>query len=192
MKLNDINVNSMYETMMGAKKISKLPFELDQFRNWCYTLNAINAMEYGMTMLGAYPVSEYKIPTALKEMVVPSKVNMVISDIATDFKGAVYFQQSSFDGRVLSPVQFNIVTKGIVGARRSADNGVAVDTLRVASTISNVHDRAYLDGTEHCYKTTNAYCPMALSTAFIDINSMTEHIDFVFDTWFLEVYSKLD
>lgn len=191
MKLNERNVKDMYATIEGAKKISRVPFEVDQFRNWCYTLNIINGLEYGKTMVDGYSVAEYLIPDFMKSMVVPSKINFVISDIAKDMKGKIYFEDGALKGGILSPLQFNLISSGILGARRSSATTTSVDNLRVASTLNDISERAYLAGSELAYNRVNAYCPIAISVELIQQTACTEDINDVFAKWFYELYTTL-
>lgn len=141
--------NDMYNEILDTKEISRLSFEKEDLRNWCHTINTITGLSYKKRQLNDDELVEYKVPAALRDIIVPRKISRELGEDFRDFKGLSYANYSNElekhgmkNARVLDAVKFNRISKGIMGSRK-ASNGAMVSVTEESKevTVDSIADR---------------------------------------------------
>lgn len=145
---NEMN-KEMYNELLETKEISSLSFNEKDLRDWSHTLNSVSGLSYKRRQLGDDELDEFKVPAALRDLVVPRKISRELGEDFRDFKGASYTKYSeNLDkhgmqgAQLLDAVKFNRISKGIVGSRKASNASmVSITEESKEVTIDSISDR---------------------------------------------------
>lgn len=196
MRMNEVNAQDFITVATSTKKVGRLGFDLVDITNYLHTINQINSLEYGLNQVSGYPLSSYVIPAQIKEMIVPSKIQFVVSNLATNYKRKDYAGESDIKAsatvRILDPIEFNMISHLICAVRKIDNPAVtAIDVLRESKALSEVYDAHYLKGTKTCMDATDGVFPIEIELQLNDKRAYTEGIDNMFKAWLFKKLSTL-
>lgn len=191
MRMNVENATQLFSIIEKTKQISKVPFSDAEFRNWIHTINTINALPHGMMLLNGYSLTEYGIPSEIKDLVVPSRIQFTVSDISTDYKSSDYSTVPTPDTLagclVLSPVDFNLVSIGINGCKKKNNAALSIiSEVRVSKTLADVHETCFVGGTTLCKVSTTNFHPLSITLSLMKTSVYTEDITSMLQKWFMD------
>lgn len=155
MRMDISNTTKLYGQLQLGKEIGKLAFTANQFDNVFFTINTINALDEDNKMVGGYMIDDYVIASEWSFFIVPSKISFNSDSLAKDFKDVDYYKnfEKKDNARLLSPSEFNLIWKAIVGSYKSKNlNMVKVSEARKGVTLmdSNVTPRLMTKDMTEC------------------------------------------
>lgn len=186
MRMNKQLSNILFNQFQGLRRISRLSFTLEEVHDWCHTLNKINSLEHGISVLNGFLVDDYLIWTALSDMVMPSRIGVEDTDLALNLKSNVYYQDDDFQGaKILSPVEFNLMMHKFGGCFRLSNISESkISELRKESTLSTSLSRAFAPELGLCRMSLEPYFPVALTQNFYKSGLYTESVEDMISRWF--------
>lgn len=210
MILSSDNVKRAHEIIMKVKTISKPGVTVVDLVDYFTTINKINSLEYGdLTVNGNSPVSKYKIPDQLKELVQPSQLQIEVGNDSVNLRAKEYYSfkpivhtyqvtkddklvNKTHSGRILNAEEFTDISIGLQGVRRaqSDDKLVGIDTLVIRSSITDNVSKFASTATEMCHDNGSAFVPMLVSTDFKKNSWYNLSIDDMFADWFRQQMLK--
>lgn len=187
MRINDTMMTNMYNELEENKQVSKLAFDENKFRDWCYTINHVGGLNYRIKTLGDYLLSDYQIPEAMKELVIPRKISVADGDEFKDLKkDSVYGKKvkNVTDGKLLEADEFSTVSKAICNSMRKSNAAMTdLGTASKAVVYSTVQSRTYANET-HCLREDSIYVPIILGFDAVDTDFLGTKNDVMFKLWF--------
>lgn len=186
MRMNKQTTNILFNQIQGLRKISRLSFTLEELQDWCHTLNKINSLEHGISVLNGFLLEDYEIWSALSDMVMPSRIGVETIDLALNLKSKVYSEDDDLEGaKILSPVDFNLMMHKFGGCFRLQEiKKEKISVLRKESNLSSIISRAYANELGLCKMSLEPYYPVALSQNFYKSGLYTETVEDMVSRWF--------
>lgn len=203
MIINKKLCTEMYTELDETKIISKLSFSQEDFRDWCHTTNYVATLGYKRRLLGEDELSEFKAPTALKDMIIPRKISYELGEDWKQLRGKSYDEYKTNpgkygmqDAKLLDAVKYNRISRGIAGSRKAQDKGyTTLDVPSAECTLSTVESRIadlskgydkarVLVGTEH-------YVPVDFNQNFMEDDFYTQKPEAMYLKWFAEALNNL-
>lgn len=130
MKINDNHVNIIYKACEKYSARNQMNVTKKDIKEWTTIINIVNSMKEDQTKLGEYSITDYEIPTAFKQLVLPVRVSLTGSEEETDFlchnhycekKVAVNEETGEEEtyyvpvtGKIISPIEFNEISDALV------------------------------------------------------------------------------
>lgn len=155
MIINKDKAIQLYNTVEETKEISKFGASEAQVVRWCHTINDMATKDWKIPMYNGYEFSDYEVPTALGELVVPRRISMDADISYRNMRSEAYklYKPENFgydkDIQVMDALEFNIVSKAILGTRKApASNVTEVDKLNKEHSYEKVKDRLVKVGTD--------------------------------------------
>jgi hypothetical protein len=186
MKINKELATQMYNVLDEERQVSKLAFSLNDFLDWCFTVNHIGELNYRSKSIGDYLLSDYEMPAAMKAMAMPRKVSLVSGDEYIDLKDEeVYSKVKNIEGaKLLDAPKFSSISKGIVNSmRKSNATMVGMDSATAAQLLSTVQDRVTANKT-HCLRDSKLYVPIVLQFNPVSDDFLGTKNEVMFKLWF--------
>lgn len=169
MRINENLCTEMYNILNEERQVSRLAFELPEFKRYCKTINHIGKLGERVQVLGDYLISDFLVPSVIKDIVMPRKVRLFDGDEYNDLKDADYYDKDDFeDLELLDAPKFCSISKGIVNSQRKS--GADMTNMAVASAatvLSNVQSRVLCDD-DNCLRGDELFVPIILSFNPVD------------------------
>lgn len=185
MKINDNHVNIIYKACEKYSARNQMNVTKKEIKEWTTIINIVNSMKEDQTKLGQYSITDYEIPAAFKQLVLPVRVSLTGSEEETDFLCHDHYcekkvavneetgkEETSYvpvTGKIISPVDFNEISDALVinvNQSKVVDyDKVNLETARKALSLTEAAKRATtLDG-KHVPDAGWAQWPLRLSVA---------------------------
>lgn len=212
MILNSKHVQTTINRLVKVKTISKIGLTHEEITDYFTTINKINALEYGETLVDGSCVTEkYTIPDELKDLILPAQLQIEVGNDSFNFKANDYTGnqpniihtyskwvdgkevEHTYTGKVLNAEDFNDISLGIQGVRKAQNNDklVSVSTLLVRATISDKLSRLTNRDGALCHDSATAFVPIYCLTEFKKKSWYNEEVDNMFNEWFKQQMLKM-
>lgn len=172
------------------RKDSHVKLSHADIKNWIFTINKIASLKSGVTMFNDEEISEFKVPKALSQLIVPSKITVSLGNFERDFRSKDYknfvmsswhkaTETDSYEAKVLDAEAFEKVTiKLLRSFKMSETDVVAVSELREENTLANFQDRAIKSN--KVIKSNTAFIPVKVDFFKYDDDEYTYSVDKMF------------
>lgn len=159
-------------------------------KNWIFTINKIASLKSGVTMFNNEELSEFKVPKALSQLVIPSKITVSLGNFERDFRSRDYknfvmsswhtaTDNDSYEPELLDAEEFGKVTVKLLRSfKMSETEVVAVSELREENTLANFQDRAIKSG--KVIKAKTAFIPIKVDFFKYEDDEYTYSVDKMF------------
>lgn len=197
MRMNEKNVKDMFKIIEDGRMVGKLGFDADQFLAWMNTINMINSLPYGKTIIDGYLLSEYEITSKLQDMIQPVKVQVESVNYATNFKSESHYKfvalktETDVEFDILSPVQFNLISGAINGSRKASHGDTVPVVNRRTDVLLSTNSTKYCSDTDTKVRALDVYyVPTVLTIRLYDQSLYTEERDAMFEKWAYETMTN--
>lgn len=136
------NTKQLFEVFNNRKKITRLAYSYESFEKWINTINAINGLEEEVTCFNGELLTSFKIPTILKDLILPEKVSLIDGRNSSDLREKIEMKD---DEKVLTAHAFTEVSILILGSMKM-DTGAVSSIERSSDTLNNVIARTVEEG----------------------------------------------
>lgn len=189
MRINDELFTIMYQCLDTTKKVTKLSVKEGQFKDMCHTINVINSLPYGKSIMGEYLLDDYEIPEVFAEMIVPCRVKFSSDENSLDFKSSKYLDVDALTGtkNLMPPFEFKMQWMAILGALKISSNAFTnVKALRTDKILTDVSVQMASHVNMQC-KDVGLYVPILVTTNFYVDHVYNVSVNDMFKRWFLDL-----
>lgn len=191
MRMNESNVTKMFEIIESGRLISRLSFTKAQFFDWANTLNKINSLPFGVTILDGYLLSDYTVPSKLESLVVPIRIQVENVNHATNYKSEKHYAYvplkvtEAEQARILSPIEFNLLSGAINGTRKAEYSQVIGVNTRRSDVLLSTDSNKYIAEKNLKARALDAkFVPVVITTQLYDSTMYTEDASSMLIDWF--------
>lgn len=155
MIINKDKAIQIYNTVEETKEISKFGASQEQVIRWCHTINDMATKDWRVPMYNGYNFSDFEVPSALSDLIVPRKIAMDSDVSYRDMRSQSYklYKPELYgfdkDIQVMDALEFNIVSKAILGTRKADSSRVSkVSEYNTIHAYESVKSRLVKVGSE--------------------------------------------
>lgn len=172
------------------RKDSHVKLSQADIKNWIFTINKIAALKNGATIFQEEELSEFEVPKALSQLIVPSKITVSLANFERDFRNKKYKtfvssawhkadDKDAYTPELLNSEEFNKVTiKLLRSFKFSETDTVKVSEMRKENTLANYQDRAIKSN--KVVKARTAFIPVEVDFFKYEDDEYTYSVDKMF------------